>query len=224
MLHPSRLSNLNQQPIHRDGRFVLYWMQQSQRTVCNHALEYAIAQANDLNLPLVVCFGLMDDYPEANLRHYAFMHQGLNDVEQSLRDRRIKFVINFGQPSRVAIHFATRAAMVVCDRGYLRHQRQWRDEVSRNWTAPQGAGTGIQGFVDVEFDVEQDGHVSSVRIVRSAGVPALDKAAENALRRSALPPLPAEFPAPRATMNVRFHYNEGAGTREETMPLSPALP
>ena len=102
--------------------------------------------------------------------------------------------------------------------------RQWRDEVSRNWTAPQGAGTGIQGFVDVEFDVEQDGHVSSVRIVRSAGVPALDKAAENALRRSALPPLPAEFPAPRATMNVRFHYNEGAGTREETMPLSPALP
>lgn len=53
--------------------YVLSWMQASQRTTYNHALEYAAARANEPCLPLVVCFGLMDDYPEANERHYAFM-------------------------------------------------------------------------------------------------------------------------------------------------------
>lgn len=30
----------------------------------NHALEYAIRQANELRVPLVVVFGLMHDYPK----------------------------------------------------------------------------------------------------------------------------------------------------------------
>ena len=59
------------------GDYLLYWMQQSQRASFNPALEYAIAVANRENLPVVVGFGLMDDYPEANRRHYRFMLQGL---------------------------------------------------------------------------------------------------------------------------------------------------
>ena len=55
-------------------------MQQSQRSELNHALEYAIHRANELELPLLVAFGLMDDYPEASRRHYHFMLQGLADV------------------------------------------------------------------------------------------------------------------------------------------------
>ena len=43
----------------------------------NHALEYAILQANDLDLPVLVYFGLTTDYPEANARHYAFPARGL---------------------------------------------------------------------------------------------------------------------------------------------------
>jgi deoxyribodipyrimidine photo-lyase len=61
MIDPSRLRHLNDDPI-KPNRYVLYWMQQSQRTRFNHALEYAIDQANELGQPLVVCFGLMDDY------------------------------------------------------------------------------------------------------------------------------------------------------------------
>ena len=61
------------------GDYVLYWMQQSQRATHNPALEYAAAEANRLKLSLVVGFGLMDDYPEANARHYLFMLQGLAD-------------------------------------------------------------------------------------------------------------------------------------------------
>ncbi len=112
------------------GDFVLYWMQASQRTRFNHALEYAIEQANELNLPVVVCFGLMDDYPEANERHYAFMLQGLADVARNLSKRGIRFVIQHGSPADVAIGCAKNAAMLVCDRGYLRHQKRWRDHVA----------------------------------------------------------------------------------------------
>lgn len=144
MVQPSRTQRLNDQPIVRNGRFVLYWMQASQRTRFNHALEYCIEQANALNLPPAVCFGLMDDYPEANERHYAFMLQGLEDVASNLKRRGIQFVIKLGPPAQVALHYARHAALLVCDRGYLRHQKRWRDEVADGAPCP---------VVQVESDV-----------------------------------------------------------------------
>src|ERR1700748_3838796 len=130
MIQPSRVVELCGDPINLGGDYVLYWMQASQRTRFNHALEYAIEQANDLGLPLIVCFGLMDDYPEANARHYAFMLEGLADVAAALKKRRILFVVKHGHPTKVALHYAREAAIMVCDRGYLRHQKAWRDEVA----------------------------------------------------------------------------------------------
>src|SRR4051812_136211 len=100
-------------------------MQASQRAHFNHALEFAIARANELGMPVLVCFGLTDGYPEANERHYAFMLEGLADVLQSLKRRGIKFVVKHGDPPDVVLHYTKRAALVVCDRGYLRHQRRW---------------------------------------------------------------------------------------------------
>ena len=130
MISESRLRRLNEHPIISDGKYVLYWMQASQRTRYNHALEYAIDQANTLNLPLIVGFGLMDDYPEANARHYAFMLEGLRDVEEALKKRGIRFVVRRGNPGEVAVGLARQASLVVCDRGYLRHQKAWRDHVA----------------------------------------------------------------------------------------------
>jgi deoxyribodipyrimidine photo-lyase len=130
MIEPTRIQRLNELHPRPRGRYVLYWMQQSQRVRFNHALEYAIEQANALQLPVVVCFGLMDNYPEANQRHYAFMLQGLCAVEAALKRRGIRLVVRRGAPPDVAIHVAKRAAVVVCDRGYLRHQRRWRDAVA----------------------------------------------------------------------------------------------
>ena len=46
VIQPQRLRALNDRRP-RDGRYVLYWMQQSQRAGFNHALEYAVRQAND---------------------------------------------------------------------------------------------------------------------------------------------------------------------------------
>jgi deoxyribodipyrimidine photo-lyase len=130
MIHESRCHVLNERPERENAKYVLYWMQQSQRAHFNHALEAAIIKANKLDLPVVVAFGLMDDYPEATERHYAFMLEGLKDVHDDLAERGIKFVCVRGEPKEAALRFEKDAACVVCDRGYLNHLRTWRDDVA----------------------------------------------------------------------------------------------
>ncbi len=129
MIDPRRCSSLNDAP-EQPGDYVLYWMQNSQRAAFNPALEVAVAEANRLGLPVLVGFGLTGDYPEANARHYAFMLEGLAETRQALRRRRLGFVIQLGSPDDIALKLARRAALVVCDRGYLRPQRQWRTRVA----------------------------------------------------------------------------------------------
>ncbi len=68
MIQDDRLTNLNNNEAVK-GDYVLYWMQQSQRAEYNHALEYAVARANELSLPLLVFFGITPSFPEANERH-----------------------------------------------------------------------------------------------------------------------------------------------------------
>jgi len=60
-IQEERIRQLNEEDV-RDGDYVLYWMQQSQRAEYNHALEHAAQRANELGQPLLVVFGLTDDY------------------------------------------------------------------------------------------------------------------------------------------------------------------
>ena len=130
MIEKARLRELNGDAEHA-GDYVLYWMQQAQRERFNPALETAVANANRLGLPTLVAFGLTDNYPEANLRHYSFMLEGLCDVEIALRRRGIGFIVLHGGPDDIALRLAKRAALVICDRGYLRHQRAWRTRLAK---------------------------------------------------------------------------------------------
>ncbi len=61
-IQDERVQHLNEAGV-RDGGYVLYWMQSSQRADYNHALEYAVGQANDLGQRLLVVFGLTDVGP-----------------------------------------------------------------------------------------------------------------------------------------------------------------
>jgi len=153
VIHDKRIQHLNRDQPRSDG-YVLYWMQQSQRARFNHALEYAIREANASDRPVVVGFGLMEDYPEANERHYSFMLEGLQDVEREIERRRIKFIVRHGSPDDVALELAQDAALVVCDRGYLRHQRQWRERLARE------AGRAV---VQVESDIVVPVEVASAK-------------------------------------------------------------
>jgi deoxyribodipyrimidine photo-lyase len=127
----SRIQWLNDRGL-KKGSYVLYWMQQSQRAEYNHALEYAVQQANALGQGVLVGFGLTDNYPEANLRHYTFMLEGLRETQSSLAEKGIKMVIQYGSPADVASTLGKKASLIVCDRGYLRHQKAWRAQVARS--------------------------------------------------------------------------------------------
>ena len=63
-IYRERVQSLNEAEV-KEGSYVLYWMQSSQRAEQNHALEYAVQQANDLDQRLLVVFGLTDVGPIA---------------------------------------------------------------------------------------------------------------------------------------------------------------
>jgi len=88
----------------------------------------------------------------------------------------------------------------------------FKNEVYRNWIMPTSVAFGAQGQVDLQFRVERDGRVSGLRIVRSSGTPALDRAAANALWGSRFPPLPDDFRPAQVVMDVSFFYNRTAGS------------
>jgi len=138
-----RVKTLNKNPV-RNGSYVLYWMQASPRSEYNHALEYAILKANELNKPLVVFFGITNDYPEANERHYYFMLEGLKEVQASLEERGVRMVIWHKSPEVGAIELSKDASLAVVDRGYLKIQLKWRSYAAKNVACP---------LVQVESDV-----------------------------------------------------------------------
>jgi deoxyribodipyrimidine photo-lyase len=138
-----RIKPLNNMTARR-GQYIVYWMQSSQRTEFNHALEYSIQKANELSKPLIVFFCLTGDFPQANARHYHFMLEGLKEVQSSLNNRKILMVIQIGIPPSGIIAIAKKASLVVVDRGYLRIQREWRSIASMNIECP---------LVQIESDV-----------------------------------------------------------------------
>ncbi|MCI0494988.1 deoxyribodipyrimidine photo-lyase [candidate division KSB1 bacterium] len=159
MIQQQRIKILSKKSLpHR--QFVLYWMQASQRAEYNHALEYAIQQANERNKPLVVFFGITDNFPQANERHYYFMLEGLKEVQAALQERNIKMVIRHQSPEIGAVELSKQADLVVVDRGYLKIQRAWRNYVAERIDCP---------LVQVESDVFVPVETASPKEEFSAG-------------------------------------------------------
>ena len=120
MIQPARIRSLNETPENSTGRYVLYWMGLSQRTAFNPALEHAVDEANARGLPVLVCYGIAEGFPEVNARHWSFLLEGVAEVGPALERRGIAFVAWRTPPVDTALHFAAEAALVVCDRTYLK--------------------------------------------------------------------------------------------------------
>ena len=135
MIQKERIKILNDEKP-KDGKYVLYWMQAAQRTEYNHALEYSIRKANELKKPLLVFFGITENFPGANLRHYYFMFEGLKEVRDSLAKIGIQIVVRLQSPDTGAVELAKNATIVIVDAGYLRIQRQWRKNVAEKVECP----------------------------------------------------------------------------------------
>ncbi len=102
------------------GSCVVYWMQRAQRGVDNPALDLAVEAANALAKPVVVFFAPRP-FPPANLRHYAFLAQGIPDVAESVEKRGIGFVLRrFPEHSLLKFCDEVKAALVVGDENPIR--------------------------------------------------------------------------------------------------------
>ncbi len=130
MIHAERVQYLNPEDVRR-GDYVLYWMQHAQRAAYNHALEYAVREANDLGLPVLAVFGVTQRFPAANTRSYAFMLEGLRETQHTLREHGVRLQVRLQPPVEAVGELAPDAALVVTDRGYLRIEQRWRERVAR---------------------------------------------------------------------------------------------
>lgn len=95
------------------GEFVLYWMQTTQRADDNHALAYAIEQANVLRVPVLVYHELVDTHPWASDRFHTFILQGVIDLYEAFDRLGIQyaFMLTHGP----LVELANRASLVVTD-------------------------------------------------------------------------------------------------------------
>lgn len=115
----------------RDGAYAVYWMQASHRVEHNEALEFAIHRANVAQKPLIVMFSCTASYPEASERHYGFMFEGLVEVYEALRRRRISMTATINEPPASIVAASRRATEIIVDGAYMRILRAWRAELAR---------------------------------------------------------------------------------------------
>jgi deoxyribodipyrimidine photo-lyase len=93
--------------------------------------------ANLLELPLVVYFAGISNFPHANLRHYVFLNQGLVDVKEDLARRNIEFVLrNAPHESHERLLKDVHAAMVLGDENPMREPEMWRKTLAEKIRIP----------------------------------------------------------------------------------------
>lgn len=120
-----------------EGRCVVYWMQRTQRGQDNPALDVAIHAANELQLPVAVFFGLHPKYPNANLRHYNFLVEGLAETKRRVEERGAAFLFR-PFPNHDLIRFCreVKPALVIGDENPMREAEGWRQSASQKLETP----------------------------------------------------------------------------------------
>jgi deoxyribodipyrimidine photo-lyase len=120
----------------RDGKCVVYWMQRAVRVMENPALDVAIETGNVLGLPVVIYFGVIPNYPNANLRPYHFLQQGLRDVAEDAAERGVGFVVRRAPDTLETFLEEVRGSLLVGDENPCRGPERWRRVLARRLKIP----------------------------------------------------------------------------------------
>ena len=120
-----------------EGTCVVYWMQRAQRGIDNPALDAAVAAGNELHKPVVVFFAPVPFYPNANLRHYHFLAEGIPDIAESLKKRNVGFVLRrFPESSLLRFCDEVKPVLVVGDENPMREPEARRLKAARKLRVP----------------------------------------------------------------------------------------
>jgi len=125
--------------LRKDARCVVYWMQRAERVRDNPALNVAIEAANILGLPVAIYFGVIPNYPNANLRHYHFLQQGLRDVAEDAAELGVAFVARRPPDTLEAFLEEVEAAMLIGDENPCREPERWRQVLAKRLRIPYWA-------------------------------------------------------------------------------------
>ena len=106
------------------------------RIVDNPALDVAIEAGNLLGLPVVAFFLVIPNYPNANLRHYHFLAQGLRDVTEDAAARGVGFVVRRPPDSLGAFLAEVDAALLIGDENTCREPERWRRVLAKKLKIP----------------------------------------------------------------------------------------
>jgi deoxyribodipyrimidine photo-lyase len=114
-----RVQLLNEKSANNDGKYILYWMQMFKRAEFNHALNFAIRQANERRLPLVVYEGLKYYYPWASDRIHTFILEGVAEKRAEFEKLGIRYIFYLQKdaqsPKQTVARIAENAALIVTD-------------------------------------------------------------------------------------------------------------
>ncbi len=114
-----RVRLLNERDENEKAEYVLYWMQMFKRAHDNHALKFAIEQANERKLPLIVYEGLKFYYPWASDRFHTYILEGVEEKRRAFEKLGIKYVFFLQKdkhaPKQVVAKIAEKAALIVTD-------------------------------------------------------------------------------------------------------------
>ena len=112
-------------------------MQRAQRALDNPALDVAVEAANMLHQPVVIFFAPVPFYPHANLRHYAFLAQGIPDTADRARKRGIGYVLRrYPEHSLLKFCDEVKASLVIGDENPMREPDHWRELAAKKLTVP----------------------------------------------------------------------------------------
>lgn len=125
---------------------VLYWMQEAKRFEFNPAFDYAYKEANNLNLPLVVYFGVVDHFSNISLstnkystsaRHYKFLFERLEEIIDEAKEKEINFIITEANFPKSIIELAkVNAKLLVTEISYVSDAVQWKSELEKKLAIP----------------------------------------------------------------------------------------
>ena len=139
------------------GKCVVYWMQRAERGLNNPAVDVAVDAANALGLPLIVYFSAISNFPNANLRHYVFLNQGLPDIEADLAERNITFIVRRAPDNSLdALLEEVNAALLIGDENPCREPERWRRVIAKRlkipfWTVDADVVVPIKLFPKAQY-------------------------------------------------------------------------
>ncbi|MBM4262502.1 MAG: energy transducer TonB [Deltaproteobacteria bacterium] len=98
---------------------------------------------------------------------------------------------------------------------YVSYFTSIKRSIDANWKYPELAlQYGLQGRLIVEFDILENGHLESLRVIRSSGSALLDDEAVRAIRSAApFAPIPRWIEQKPLPITARMEYHDGRLTR-----------